>query len=106
MPTAGVPETWKEKGEHLRKLAKAINLVLRGKTNNTKSLTLDVAPATTTDLDDATITAETVPLVMPQTATAAAAMTVLRYTATRGKITFTHDANAAADRDFGVVLVG
>lgn len=88
-----------------RSFVRTINALLRGRSNNTTRVTLRTNQ-TTTEVEDSRVTADTETLLIPRTATAAAAADKVFATATLGKVTITHDSSAAPDRTFGVVLVG
>lgn len=91
----------------LRSIARVLQGVLLGKTNNVRDVTLAVAPATETVLADVVITKNTAAVLSPRSASAAAAMTVLWHEVTAvGELTIHHDADAAEDRTFAVVLHG
>jgi hypothetical protein len=90
--------------EHLRILAQTINGTLRGRQNNTVTVTLN-AGETTTEIIDNRFSPDTIPTLTPQTASAASASGVYAV-ATTGKITIHHDASAATDRRFGLIYVG
>lgn len=77
-----------------------------GKTNNTGTVTLR-ASETTTTIADARIGTGSVILLMPLSATAAAAMDAV-YVSARGKqtATLTHDSDAATDRAFAYAVIG
>ena len=68
-----VPEywNWKKPEEHLRKCALAINGILQGQSNNTFDVVLGAGTSTTTILDER-ITVQTMLLLAPQNALAAA----------------------------------
>jgi len=94
--------------EWCKQLAKKINSVMDGKTNNTGSLTLTANSTTTVvTFADGRIGADTVVLLSPTTANAAAAAP---YVSTRDvsakTVTFTHANTATTDRTFSFVLVG
>jgi hypothetical protein len=97
------PELWENPTEHLFYIAKAVNGLLNGESNNTLSATLTPG-STTTEISDDRIHLDTVPTLTPKTASAAA--TVVSFVATKGKLTLTHDSSAATDRSFGVILFG
>lgn len=100
--TPKVPERWSGKAEeHRWKLAKGINALLRGKSNNAMQVTLDTG--TSTLVSDSRVTVSTVPLLVPMSDSAKA--TPVWATVTGGQVTINHDAGAA-DRVFGLVLVG
>ena len=99
-----VPLFWNQPEEHVRKAFQAINGLLNGQGNNVEDVTL-VPGATQTDIDVNYATPDTVALVQPRSASAAAA-TGLWTRSTKGKVTLFHDSNPATDRLFGVVLFG
>ena len=102
------PVTWASEKEGLRKLALSANALLRGKTNNTFEVTLEVSPATTTVLSSSLITPDSEAFLQAKTATAAAAVGagVIYTTIAAGVFTINHDASASADRTFAVLIVG
>lgn len=79
---------------------------MNGKTNNTGTVTLR-ASETTTTIVDARIGVNSVIVLSPLTATAAAAVPVV-YVSARGKqtATLTHDSDAANDRMFAYAVIG
>lgn len=91
-----------------RQITAVLNSILLGKTNNTKTVTLTANAASTT-ITDARIGVDTVLLLMPQTANAAAALATTYVSATgrvNGSVTISHANNAQTDKTFSVVLVG
>jgi hypothetical protein len=92
--------------EHRRKIASTVNQMLGGKMNCTGTLTL-AATATATVLTDARIGPASVILLMPATASAAAAVAGL-YVGARGKgsATLSHAAAPATDQRFGYAVIG
>lgn len=78
--------------------------LLQGKLNNTIEVTLEVAPATETEVADPRITAESVVLASPVTATAAAEVPTLYFEAETGLVTLQHSASAASDRTFRLAI--
>lgn len=105
------PQSWSGSAEEaLRKVVLPIVTdVLRGKLNNTYDVTL-TAGATTTTVLNTECTAESIALIIPKTASAAAAVGsatgVQAVCADLGTVTLTHDSNAATDRTFGVAILG
>jgi len=95
---ARAPELW-------RLMSQSVRGLLRGKSNNVRIVTLTPS-ASFTDLADENITAETIALFSPQTASAAAALATTFAITTVGKVTFTHGSDPATDRTFGIVLTG
>lgn len=100
-----VPVTWRNVGDHLRRVANAINQILDGHTNNAGSVTL-TASATSTVVTDARAGTDSVIVFMPTTANAATAAASLYVSArTSGQFTLTHASNAAVDQDFEYALL-
>lgn len=105
------PRTWQGAlEEFVRKVALPVFTgVMRGKLNCTYDVTLAVSPATSTTLSTEVATADSIALLTPKTASAATAVGagVIRATcADDGTVTINHDASAAADRVFGVAILG
>lgn len=105
------PSAWGgETEEAIRKVVLPIvSNILRGKLNCTYNVTLAVSPATSTTIQTEIGTADSEVFLTPRTATAATAVGagVIRATcADGGLVTITHDASAAADRVFGVAVLG
>jgi hypothetical protein len=98
-----VPEHFGSEQEQRRKLAQAINGLLRGQANNTAEVTL--APnATETLVETEKIVESTVLVLTPRSASAAAAQAILWVETTKGSATLHHDSSPATDRTFGIVL--
>jgi len=90
-----------------REISEVVNNLVEGKSNNTGTVTLAVASATTTTLYDERIGYDSVIVFMPTTANAASAMTNLYVSAkTQGSATLTHSANTATDKTYGYIVVG
>jgi hypothetical protein len=90
-----------------REISSVVNNILSGKSNNTGSVTLAVASATTTTINDELIGTESVILLMPTTANAASALATLYVSArVKGIATLTHPANAVEDKTFSYMIVG
>ena len=90
-----------------RETSEVVNNLVEGKSNNTGTVTLAVASATTTTLYDERIGYDSVIVFMPTTTNAASAMTNLYVSAkTQGSATLTHSANTAADKTYGYIVVG
>jgi len=89
-----------------RRLADAINAALQGRIESRGSVTL-TAGATTTTVDHPLAHAESVILLMPTTANAAAALANV-YVSARASRTFTltHANNAQVDRTFEFMVLG
>lgn len=91
---------------HRRQIALVLNNVLQGKLNNTSSFTVAANVATTT-LTDARIGSNSVILLMPTTANAAAALANVYFTAfVKGSCTVNHANNAQVDRIFKFAVIG
>ena len=86
--------------EHVRQLAEASASLFNGKINSTGSITF-TASAASTVLTDLRGGVDSVYLLMPTTANAAAALTTT-YVSSRGKqtATFTHANNSQTDRTY------
>jgi hypothetical protein len=90
-----------------REISEVVNNLVEGKSNNTGTVTLAVASATTTTLYDERIGYDSVIVFMPTTANAASAMTNIYVSAkTQGSATLTHSANTSADKTYGYIVVG
>jgi hypothetical protein len=102
----GVPTFDDDEGRHRRQLAIVVNNLLAGKMNNTGTLTITANAATTT-LTDSRIGANSVILLMPTTANAAAALANVYFTAFGdGSCTVNHANNAQVDRTFRFAVIG
>jgi len=105
---APVPEIMANDVIHRRTMAKGINSLLQGKTNNTTTLTF-TAGATSTTLTDARITQKSFIGLMPTTANAASALSTTYFSDTNrvnGSIVVSHANNSQTDRTFIVLIVG
>jgi hypothetical protein len=104
------PKFWGNDEEATRKAVLSIvNDLQRGKQNNTYLVTLAVAPATTTTIQTMVATADSEAFLTPKTASAAVAIgagVVFVNCFDDGTVVITHDSNAAADRTFGVAVIG
>jgi hypothetical protein len=86
--------------------AETINALIDGKANVADSVTL-TANAATTSVSDNKFESAMVPVFVPLTANAAAAITGMYISArTQGGFTLTHANNAQTDRSFGYVRFG
>ena len=104
--TKEVPLRLVNEADHRYRLASTLNRAIGGKTNNFGSVTLTASSATTT-LTDIRIGINTVILLQPTTANAAAALTGVYFgTPGDGTITINHANNAQTDRTFNYILVG
>lgn len=104
--TDPVYTSWSNTAEWMARLARAINNILRGKTNNWGSVTL-TANAASTSVTDPRAGYNSVVTLSPTTANAAAAIATT-YIATYGDGTFTitHANNAQSDKTFKYVVTG
>lgn len=107
-----VPEILPDEKEHRRKLAAVVNSMRNGKLNAVTNVTLTPG-GTTTTFTDQRITPQSVILLMPQTANAAAAVASLAgpiyvssTTQVNGSAVITHASNAQTDRTFAVLIIG
>jgi len=108
MTTPTVPRRWANVEDHLSRASDTINLVLKGKTNNTGTVTLTGSTALTT-LSDPRIGVDSYIGFMPTTANAAAEKgNGTLYVSSRGKQTanLTHANNAQSDRTFIYCIIG
>lgn len=104
--TNPIPQNWGDIKEHLYKVGTAVNNILRGKTNNTGSVTLTANAASTT-LSDNRIGANSNIHLHPTTANAAAALTNVYFsTPGKGTVVINHANNAQTDRVFNYSIVG
>lgn len=100
------PENGKPDELTIRSMVRVINNIMKGKTNNRGEVTLEDGVATTT-VNDTNAGGESVILLMPLTAHAAAAIATT-YVSSQDKQTFTltHANNAQTDRTFRYVIIG
>lgn len=105
--TQSLPETWGREDEHRRKLAQAINSLLRGESNNHYTVTL-TPDATETEIQYPSARSGVVPVLQPLSPGAAAALASgsVYATAENGKVVIHHDADPSDERTLGVVIVG
>jgi len=103
----GVPEFHSEATAHRRMMAQAINRLNQGKLNGTLEVTLRPAQAATI-VEDPRISAGSVLLWMPRTASASAAERAGMWVTGRGKgrATLNHAAAPATDQDFTLLILG
>lgn len=102
-----VQEYMPDEGQHRREIARVLNLVMQGKTNNSFQVTLTENTATTTIIDSRISIATSITF-MPVTANAGAEMvTGLLYAVpSAGQAIIHHDNNPETDRTFNVALHG
>jgi hypothetical protein len=94
-------------GAEPREISEVTNGVLNGKTNNTGTVTLNVASATTTTIYDERIGYNSVMLLMPTTANAASVLsTTYIGTTNKGNAVITHTANTITDKTYKYIIVG
>jgi len=108
LSTNTLPPSWYDVNDFLKKISDAVNNILRGKTNNTGTITLTDNVATTT-LTDIRIGINSVILLQPTTANASAeigAGTIYFNTPDGGSIVINHANNAQTDRTFKYAIVG
>lgn len=92
--------------DHLPRIAEAINGLIDGKLAVTGTCTL-TAGATTTTVSDTAFESGMVPLLIPTTANAAAALTNVSISArAKGSFTLTHANTGTTDRTFLYVRLG
>ena len=102
----GVPTYDEDEERHRRQIAVVLNNVLRGKTNNTSTVTLTANSATTT-LTDERIGATSTILLHATTANAAAALGGVYFSAfADGSCTVNHANDAQNDKTFRYAVVG
>jgi hypothetical protein len=91
---------------HRTQIATTVNEILKGRANNAGSLTL-TANTTTTTVSDNRFNSDMVPLLMPTSANAAAALSTTYVSArVNGSFTLTHANAATLDRTFLYVRWG
>jgi hypothetical protein len=101
-----VPTDLSDQEAWLKLIARALNSILQGKTNNTGTVTL-TANAGSTTLTDARIGANSVISLMPTTANAAGALATTYFgTFLKGSCVMTHTNNAQVDKTFSYTVVG
>ncbi len=87
-------------------IATAVNELLKGRANNTGTVTLK-AGVTTTLVEDNLFNSDMVPMLMPMTANAAAALATTYLSArSKGSFTLTHANSGTTDRTFLYVRWG
>lgn len=106
----GVPEDLMEERRHRRIMARAINNLMSGKSNNVIEVTLTANAASTAVTDDR-ISFQSFAFWMPLTANAAAeigngTMYVSDSGRVNGTLTIVHANNAQTDRRFLLLVIG
>jgi len=91
-------------GSNPREVAEVVNNAVNGKTNNTGTVTL-AASSTTTTLNDERLGFDSVILLSPLTANAAAQNPYIS-TKAKGSVVITHTSVASADLNFDYIIVG
>ena len=91
-------------GSNPRDVAEVVNNAVNGKTNNTGTVTL-AASTTTTTLNDERLGFDSVILLSPLTANAAAQNPYIS-TKAKGSVVITHTSVASADLNFDYIIVG
>lgn len=94
--------------EHRYQLALAMRRLFDAKVNTVSTVTLTANAATTT-ITDNRIGANTIAVLVPTTANAAAALATTYQTlpnAANGSAVLNHASNAQSDKTFGVLLIG
>lgn len=93
-------------GAEPREISEVVNNLVEGKSNNTDSITLAVASATTTTIYDERIGYNSVILLMPTTANAASVMSTTYIGSTsKGNAVITHTANTITDKKYRYLIV-
>jgi len=94
-------------GADNRVVADVVRGIMDGKTNNTGTVTLAVAGATTTTINNERIGYDSIILLTPLTANAASVLsTTYISNRTQGTATITHSANVITDKKYGYIVVG
>ena len=91
-------------GSNLREISEVTNGIMNGKTNNTGSVTLR-ASNTTTTITDERLGFDSIILLSPLTANAAA-QTPYISTKAKGSVIITHTSTAHTDLNFDYIIVG
>ena len=91
-------------GSNPREVAEVVNNLAAGKSNNTGNVTL-TASSTTTTLNDERLGFDSVILLSPLTANAAAQNPYIS-TKTKGSVVITHTSVASTDLNFDYIIVG
>ena len=110
MSVPTVPLQFADARAHLRLIANAVNHILRGRGNNTGTVTLQ-ANAASTAVIDARIAFDSAILLMPRTANAAAeigngTIYVVASGRLNGTVAIAHANNAQTDRTFTYAIQG
>lgn len=102
-----VQEWMPDDGQHRRQIARGLNLVMQGHTNNTMQVTLAASAGTTTVMD-ARLSLSTSVTATPMTADAAAEIASgnMYFTPATGELVITHTNAASTDRTFNLAIHG
>ena len=102
-----VPRDGADEKQHRRQLADGVNLCLRGKINCALDVTL-MQNVTSTTIKDYRLSAQSVILLMPTTASAATAYVSGVWVSDQGNGTakLNHASSAAADQSFKIAILG
>jgi hypothetical protein len=104
--TLNVLQLYGEEAQHRRQMAETINKILTGRANNANEFTL-TAGATSTVVVDPAYESLMVPVFIPTTANAAAAVPTTYISArSKGSFTVTHANNGQTDKTFLYVRWG
>jgi hypothetical protein len=100
-----VPTFWSgPEEEHRRKMAHAINALMKGQGNNGFAVTL-TPDAVLTELEVEFARPGNIAQLQPMSASAAASLASVWTEVEIGRVNLHHDSQPAADRRYGVVLV-
>jgi hypothetical protein len=103
-----VPEFWKEdEAEHRRKLSQAVNMLMKGVSNNHFTVTLD-AEETTTEVMHPPVRSGAGVQITPASSSAATSFAsgLIWVETENGKAIIHHDASSATDRVFHLAFFG
>ena len=90
-----------------REISEVVRQLMNGKSNNSGTVTLDVASATTTTIYNERIGYNSAILLMPETANAAIDLTgIFIDNFAQGSAVINHSANTDADKTFRYIIVG
>lgn len=99
------PENFSLTAEYIRKVKDAVNLALKGKSNNTGEFTLN-AGVTSTVVNDNNCNVNSVVLIIPVTANGAIHMADTYIVAGDKSFTINHQSKIHTDRTFRYVIIG
>lgn len=95
--------------DDIYRIVHAVRQLIEGRSNAIGTVTLTASSTTTTVSDAVNCGADSAVFLFPQTASAAAAMTVTYIasaTVIAGQFIITHDSDAAVDRTFSYICLG